>query len=120
MQLGLIWKILRAKPTLSEVVTNFCYNLSHSEKYKLEKVVEMPLPVGTFIAEQAEVTALASGESDTMAIWQIESRCDFEILLSAGRTKSWLMVDAHNGGTQLFLGSIVVPEPPKRESGTPL
>ena len=171
MQLGLIWKILRAIPTLSQVVTNFCYNLSHSEKYKLEKVVEMPLPVGTFIAEQAEllsfytdcygikldhaitlpefmaafyttllfrlerlmlalipkgrmkdadVTALASGESDTMAIWQIESRRDCEILLSAGRTQSWLMVDAHNGGTQLFFGSVVVPEPPKREGGTPL
>ena len=134
----------------------------------MKKVVEMPLPAGTFIAEQAElpgyytdcygielghaitlpefinafyttplfrlerlilaltpkgrmkdadVTTLSSGESDRMSIWKVKRRRDCEILLSAGRTKSWLMVVPSQGGTQLFFGSVVVPEPAKIEGG---
>lgn len=70
----------------------------------------------------ANVTALSRGESDRLAIWQVEARKECEILLSAGRTKSWLMVASQEGGggdTQLFFGSVVVPEPPKREGDAP-
>ena len=70
----------------------------------------------------ANVTALSRGESDRLAIWQVEARKECEILLSAGRTKSWLMVARQEGGgddTQLFFGSVVVPEPPKRERDAP-
>ena len=70
----------------------------------------------------ANVTALSRGEADRLAIWQVEARKECEILLSAGRTKSWLMVAPQEGGgddTQLFFGSVVVPEPPKREGDAP-
>tara|TARA_B110000902_G_scaffold253085_1_gene315300 strand:+ start:1336 stop:1842 length:507 start_codon:yes stop_codon:yes gene_type:complete len=72
--------------------------------------------------KDADVTALSRGESDRLAIWQVEARKECEILLSAGRTKSWLMVASQEGGggdTQLFFGSVVVPEPPKREGDAP-
>ncbi|MFT5798843.1 MAG: hypothetical protein ACI84R_002912 [Candidatus Azotimanducaceae bacterium] len=72
--------------------------------------------------KDADVTALSRGEADRLAIWQVEVRNECEILLSAGRTKSWLMVAPDAGGTdetQLFFGSVVVPEPPKREGDAP-
>lgn len=72
--------------------------------------------------KDADVTALSRGESDRLAIWQVEARKECEILLSAGSTKSWLMVAPQEGGgddTQLFFGSVVVPEPPKREGDAP-
>lgn len=85
--------------------------------FRLERLVLAITPKGRM--KDADVTALSSGESDRMAVWRVEGRRDHEILLSAGRTKSWLMVAPIQGGTQLYFGSVVVPEPPKREGGVP-
>ena len=72
--------------------------------------------------KDADVTALSRDEFDRLAIWYVEARKECEILLSAGSTKSWLMVapqEARGDDTQLFFGSVVVPEPPKREGSAP-
>lgn len=65
----------------------------------------------------ADVVALSLAKSDRMSVWRVEARCDTEILLNAGRTKSWLMTVPKGSGTQLYFGSVVVPEPPKKEGG---
>ena len=61
----------------------------------------------------AEARLLALGERSTFAAWRVEARAPNEVLLSAGRTRSWLMVvpPAKGSGsrTQLLFGSAVVP-----------
>lgn len=61
----------------------------------------------------AEAKQLAHGEISSFAAWRVESRAPNEVLLSAGRTRSWLMVSSSPenpaGGTQLMFGSAVVP-----------
>lgn len=56
---------------------------------------------------------LASGQRSTFAAWTVESRSASELVLAAGRTRSWLMVepagDGGSGGTRLYFGSAVVP-----------
>lgn len=58
---------------------------------------------------------LASGVTDTFAAWQVEKRCENQLLMSdfQGRTRSWLMVaplKTESGpGTRLYFGSAVVP-----------
>ena len=58
---------------------------------------------------------LADGNIDTFAAWQVEDRCENQLLLSdfQGRTRSWLMVapiDIENiRKTRLFFGSAVTP-----------
>jgi hypothetical protein len=85
--------------------------------FRLERLILSLTPRGRM--KDADVMALSSGESGRMAVWKVEARRDCEILLSAGRTKSWLMVAPSQSGSQLFFGSVVVPEPPKREGGSP-
>jgi len=61
-----------------------------------------------------EAGQLARGELSSFAAWRVESRAPNEVLLAAGRTRSWLMVSSsvehHAGGTRLMFGSVVVPE----------
>ena len=61
----------------------------------------------------AEAQQLAQGQVSSFAAWSIEARSENEILLSAGRTRSWLMVTSPPGvgstGTQLYFGSAVLP-----------
>ena len=61
-----------------------------------------------------EAKQLAHGELSSFAAWQVESRAPNEVLLSAGRTRSWLMVSSsaeHTAsGTRLMFGSAVVPK----------
>lgn len=56
---------------------------------------------------------LATGQRTTFAAWSVESRTASELVLAAGRTRSWLMVepvgDGASGGTRLSFGSVVVP-----------
>lgn len=64
---------------------------------------------------------LARGERYAFAAWRVEARAANEVLLSAGRTRSWLMVVPALGdsmGTQLLFGSAVLPgRPPAAGSG---
>lgn len=57
----------------------------------------------------AEARNLASGEADTFAAWHVESRSSRELLVAAGRTRSWLMAVPAGQVTRLFFGSAVVP-----------
>jgi hypothetical protein len=59
----------------------------------------------------AQARALAHGERDDFAAWRVEARGDAQVLLRdvRGRTCSWLMCEAVDGGTRLYFGSAVVP-----------
>ncbi len=59
----------------------------------------------------AQARALAEGETERFAVWQVAARHDDEMLLAerSGRTKSWFKVAAQGADTQLFFGSVVVP-----------
>ena len=73
--------------------------------------------LGVFLSKpttDSDAQALALGQADTFAAWTVERRAPNQILLAAGRTRSWLMVlpGGSNGkanGTRLFFGSAVVP-----------
>ena len=66
-------------------------------------------------SSDAQAKQLANGAIDTFAAWQVEDRCENQLLLTdfQGRTRSWLMVAAVNTAgvesTQLFFGSAVTP-----------
>jgi hypothetical protein len=61
--------------------------------------------------EQAQ--ELASGATSTFAAWSVEQRTPNQVLLAAGRTRSWLMTVSPAGSagasTRLYFGSAVVP-----------
>jgi hypothetical protein len=60
----------------------------------------------------ADARRLAAGESSTFAAWSVEQRCPGQLLLAAGRTRSWLMAASAGPGrsaTRLYFGSAVVP-----------
>lgn len=59
-----------------------------------------------------EAQALASGDRDRFAAWDVEARGEAELLLAdvSGRTRSWLMVRRTDRGTALWFGSAVVPK----------
>lgn len=64
-----------------------------------------------------DAAGLASGARDAFAAWRVESRDMDQVLLAdfTGRTRSWLMVAAgEGGGTTLFFGSAVVPARSRR------
>lgn len=72
--------------------------------------------LGVFISRPStddDARQLAAGQSSTFAAWSVEARAENQLLLAAGRTRSWLMVapgvGAQPGGTQLYFGSAVVP-----------
>jgi hypothetical protein len=61
-----------------------------------------------------EAHALARGERHSFAAWTVEARATDQLVMCdfLGRTRSWLMVEALDGGkaTRLFFGSVVVPQ----------
>lgn len=72
----------------------------------------------------AQARQLAQGERSTFAAWSVESRANDQLVLAAGRTRSWLMVEASRSpqpaGTRLFFGSAVVPSASRAGSRTGL
>lgn len=65
----------------------------------------------------AEAAGLACATRDTFAAWRVESRGPDQMMLAdfTGRTRSWLMVAAgEGGGTTLYFGSAVVPARSRR------
>jgi hypothetical protein len=62
-----------------------------------------------------QVEQLATGATSRFAAWEVEDRCENQLLLCdfQGRTRSWLMTQAVGAkgadGTLLFFGSAVVP-----------
>jgi hypothetical protein len=79
--------------------------------FKLERLL-----LAAFAARpstDAQAAALARGQLDTFAAWNVEARATDQLLLRGfqGRTRSWLMSApaTHPLGTRLFFGSAVVP-----------
>jgi hypothetical protein len=54
-----------------------------------------------------EAGQLGRGEVSSFAAWAVEARSENQVLLRAGRTRSWLMVDPT--GTRLYFGSAITP-----------
>ena len=78
--------------------------------FKLERLL-----LGLFLARPStdeQAAQLAGGQLSSYAAWSVESRAENQLLLAAGRTRSWLMVAAgtgeHPGHTKLFFGSAIV------------
>lgn len=58
-----------------------------------------------------EALLLAQGQLSRFAAWHVESRQSNQVIMAAGRTRSWLMVSqppVGSGATALFFGSAVV------------
>ena len=58
-----------------------------------------------------DARALAEGQVERFAAWDVEGREDNQLLLCdlAAKTRSWLMVEPLEGATRLYFGSAVVP-----------
>ena len=77
--------------------------------FKLERVL-----LDWFVARpstDAQARALALGEREEFAAWDVERRDHEQLLMCdlAGRTRSWFLVEPREGGTRLYFGSAVVP-----------
>jgi hypothetical protein len=76
--------------------------------FKLERLL-----LGLFVSlpsTDIQAKQLAEGQGQSFAAWSVEARAHDELLLSAGRTKSWLMVGTpidSQCGTRLFFGSAI-------------
>jgi hypothetical protein len=61
----------------------------------------------------ADARQLAAGISDTFAAWRVEQRSPTQLLVAAGRTRSWLMAvptqQCGQPATRLYFGSAVLP-----------
>lgn len=79
--------------------------------FKLERLLLGLL--ASLPSTDAQAKQLAEGQRASFAAWSVEARVHNQLLLSAGRTRSWLMVVASTGvegkRTRLFFGSAVVP-----------
>jgi hypothetical protein len=74
------------------------------ERWLLAKFLSRP-------STDAEARHLATGGLSRFAVWSVEERGPNQILLAAGRTRSWLMVSPgqrSGAGTRLYFGSAVV------------
>lgn len=79
--------------------------------FKLERWL-----LAVFVAQpstDAQAAQLASGIRNGFAAWSVEQRSPDQLLLAAGRTRSWLMVAPLPGpagvATRLYFGSAIVP-----------
>jgi hypothetical protein len=61
-------------------------------------------------ATNADVVKLAAGRAQRFSAWTVEARTDNQIMMCdyQGRTRSWLMVEAHGAETTLRFGSAVL------------
>ena len=77
------------------------------ERWLLARLISKP-------STDAESRELAAGAREEFAAWTVETRESDQILLAAGRTRSWLMVADHSESawpaTTLYFGSAIVPQ----------
>jgi hypothetical protein len=103
------WTEIPRQVTFSEFIFAF-YTTS---LFKLERSI-LTLMVSKPSTDQ-QARQLATGNLETFAAWDVESRNENELLLCdfRGRTRSWLMVvpinTANGARTRLYFGSAVVP-----------
>lgn len=78
--------------------------------FKLERFILAWLVRRPSTDEQAR--ALGAGKANTFAAWHVEGRNDHQLLMNAGRTCSWFMVEPVAGrecaATRLYFGSAVI------------
>jgi hypothetical protein len=60
-------------------------------------------------SSDGQARQLALGTRSRFAAWQVEQRRSDELLMAAGRTRSWLKVAPSASGTRLYFGSAIVP-----------
>jgi hypothetical protein len=79
--------------------------------FKLER--QLLGVLGSLPSTDAQAKELAQGERPSFAAWSVEARASNELLMRAGRTKSWFMVTTFEReqriATRLYFGSAVVP-----------
>ena len=86
-----------------------------SSVFKLERIILKWLLSKP--SSDAEAKQLAAATIDSFAAWQVEKRCENQLLLAdfQGRTRSWLMVSPAGTGvdskTRLYFGSAIVSVP---------
>ncbi|MBT9520087.1 MAG: hypothetical protein IV101_04260 [Dechloromonas sp.] len=97
---------LNRQVTQSEFVEAFyTTSIFKVERWLLAKFMSYP-------STDAEAHQLASGSLSKFSAWTVEHSSPNEVLLAAGRTRSWLMASAVESGsstTRLYFGSAVVP-----------
>jgi hypothetical protein len=75
--------------------------LFKTERFILSWLVARP-------STDREARDLACGKRDSFAAWHVEGRRENQLLLAAGRTRSWLMAQPGVSGTRLYFGSAVL------------
>jgi hypothetical protein len=79
-----------------------------SSLFKLERMILSA--VLRRASTDAQAHELAIGHRHSFAAWSVEARKEGQVLLAAGRTRSWLAITPDkSSGTQLYFGSAVVP-----------
>ena len=85
--------------------------------FRFERLVLSLAPTSRM--RDVDITALSKEQVDQISVWQVETRLDAQILLSAGGTKSWLKVEQMESGTRFYFGSVLVPRPSSVEGKPP-
>lgn len=79
-----------------------------SSLFKLERMILSA--VLRRASTDVQARELAAGHRHLFAAWSVEARKGDQVLLAAGRTRSWLAATPNkSSGTQLYFGSAVVP-----------
>ena len=80
--------------------------------FKLERAM---LGLAFVASTDDSAKEVALGQTDRFALWRVESRTEIELLLAAGRTRSWFRAEPvaaqYPDKTRLYFGSAVVPRP---------
>ena len=75
--------------------------------FKLERMILSGVPGRA--STDAQAHELALGHRHSFAVWSVEARKEDQVILAAGRTRSWLAITPNEPvGTQLYFGSAVV------------
>ncbi|MCR8826408.1 hypothetical protein [Pseudosulfitobacter koreensis] len=97
--------VVPGQVSLADYVTAFYTTpLFRAERLVLRLAARAP-------STDVQARAVAEGEAERFAVWQVAARRADEMLLAerSGRTKSWFSVAVQGADTKLFFGSVVVP-----------
>lgn len=99
-----VTEIAQAVPHAQYVEAFYTTALFKTERLILSLVLLKP-------STDRQARELALGQRDSFAAWQVEARREDQIVMAAGRTRSWLMVAPGMSGasTRLYFGSAIVP-----------
>jgi hypothetical protein len=90
-------------------LTRFIAVFFKTPVFRLERVL-----LGVFARKPStsqDVSDLAAGISEQMAVWRVEARAEDQLLLKVGTgpIRTWLMCECKSGETRLYFGSAVLP-----------